>query len=123
MYKIYYCPRCGWNTLSQSDSCDFCGYKTKIIEINADRSTAINILRKTIKESPDFEQSLYDKSLEYYQMLYESQNSSALQCPYCHSTNVRKVGDLERAVSSSLLGVGSPSLGKQWYCMNCDSFF
>ena len=44
-------------------------------------------------------------------------------CPYCQSTNVKKIGQLNRTVSTGLFGLGSKKIGKQWHCNSCGSDF
>lgn len=46
-----------------------------------------------------------------------------IECPYCHSTNTKKIGLLNRTVSVGLLGLGSKKIGKQFHCKNCNSDF
>lgn len=44
-------------------------------------------------------------------------------CPYCNSTNVSKIGVLNRTASVAMLGLASSKIGKQWHCNNCKSDF
>ena len=44
-------------------------------------------------------------------------------CPYCKSTNLRKIGVVGRSVSVGLFGLASGKIGKQWHCNNCNSDF
>lgn len=46
-----------------------------------------------------------------------------IECPYCKSTNTKKIGAVKRSVSFGLLGFGSGKIGKQWHCNNCKSDF
>lgn len=45
------------------------------------------------------------------------------QCPYCHSTNLKKISTSGRIVSVGIFGLGSSKIGKQWHCNNCKSDF
>lgn len=56
------------------------------------------------------------------QPLYGS-GSSKVTCPYCNSSNVTKIGTLDRVVSTGLFGLASKKIGKQWHCNNCNSDF
>lgn len=53
----------------------------------------------------------------------DKNNSHSVTCPYCGSTNISKIGTLNRAVSVGLLGLASSKIGKQWHCNNCGSDF
>lgn len=50
-------------------------------------------------------------------------SNKGVSCPYCSSYNVRKIGMTGRLVSTSLFGLGSKKVGKQWHCNNCRSDF
>ncbi len=50
-------------------------------------------------------------------------NSVAVTCPYCKSTNTSKIGALKRSTSFGLFGFGSSKIGKQWHCNSCSSDF
>lgn len=49
--------------------------------------------------------------------------SSQVTCPYCKSTNTKKISTVSRAGSISLFGIFSKKVGKQWHCNNCGSDF
>lgn len=44
-------------------------------------------------------------------------------CPYCHSTNTKKISAGHRWLSTGLFGLASSDLGKQWKCVDCGSKF
>lgn len=46
-----------------------------------------------------------------------------ITCPYCQSTNTKKIGVVSRSTSFSLFGFGSSKVGKQWHCNSCKSDF
>lgn len=50
-------------------------------------------------------------------------NSYGVSCPYCKATNVKKISSSSRIVSTSLFGLGSKKIGKQWHCNKCKSDF
>ena len=41
------------------------------------------------------------------------------KCPYCQSTNLRKLDFIDRGLSFGIFGFGSKKIGKQWHCNNC----
>ena len=41
------------------------------------------------------------------------------KCPTCSSTNVKKIGTGERAVSVAMLGIFSKKINKSFKCKNC----
>lgn len=61
---------------------------------------------------------------------YQSQTKPAMTstkpiitCPYCQSTNCKKLTAISRGASFGLVGFGSGKIGKQWHCNNCKSDF
>lgn len=45
------------------------------------------------------------------------------KCPYCNSTDIKKITTVNRAISVSAFGLASSKVGKQWHCNNCKSDF
>jgi len=46
-----------------------------------------------------------------------------VECPYCHSTNTKKISGTTRFVSTGLFGLASNKIGKNFHCNNCKSDF
>lgn len=46
-----------------------------------------------------------------------------IECPYCKSANVKRISTVSRLVSTTLFGLGSKKVGKQWHCNDCGSDF
>lgn len=40
-------------------------------------------------------------------------------CPVCQSTNIEKIGMFKRMLSTSMFGIASDKVGKQWHCKSC----
>ncbi len=54
----------------------------------------------------------------------QSHNSTpTVMCPYCGSTNTKKITATSRVVDSLIWGFFSPKRSKQWYCNDCKSDF
>lgn len=48
----------------------------------------------------------------------------SIECPYCHSTNTKKISEISKASSIALFGVFAIGKAtKQWHCINCKSDF
>lgn len=50
-------------------------------------------------------------------------NNNQVKCPFCQSTNVKKIGAGERAVSVIGLGLLSKKINKSFKCKNCGGTF
>lgn len=64
--------------------------------------------------------------IKKYQMkeIIERNTPPTITCPYCKSTNTKKISGLSKAVSVGLFGIFA--LGKttkQWHCQSCGSDF
>jgi hypothetical protein len=47
-----------------------------------------------------------------------------VECPYCHSTDTKKISDTSKAMHTAMFGIFSVSRNnKQWHCNKCGSDF
>lgn len=46
-----------------------------------------------------------------------------VHCPYCNSTNCKKISGVLKATSVAMFGIFSQKVKKQWHCNNCKSDF
>lgn len=86
----------------------------------ADAGDLIDIIREIKAIPPTFTPKY---PLEDREKLYGCSKVKNVECPYCHSTNVKKIGLLNRAISTELWGLGSKKIGKQFHCNNCGADF
>ena len=49
--------------------------------------------------------------------------TNQVTCPYCHSTNVKKISGTSKAASVALWGIFSQKVRKNFHCNNCNSDF
>lgn len=54
---------------------------------------------------------------------YNFSTEPIITCPYCTSTNTKKLDFIDRGLSFYILGFASKKIGKQWHCNNCGSDF
>lgn len=93
-------------------------------------------INEYIKTSPEFDQYLFNhrdeilakQSAEFNAKMTHGkavleEQSRRVSCTYCGSTNVKKIGLLNRAISAELWGLGSKKIGKQFHCNNCGADF
>lgn len=148
MYK--FCNKCGNITLGNKyleEKCSICG-KVKIpVPLNYIQENEILtdkelddkkniIIEELVKTSPEFDQYLFDHrdeilakqsaefdaKMEHGKAILEEGNRTP-KCTYCGSTNIRKIGLLNRAISIELWGLGSKKIGKQFHCNHCGADF
>lgn len=135
------CPECGKEISDQSDNCIYCGFPLKKIK---DQNIILSKEQCPICKSDDSHVLLgiedtckvcgyvfnQEKCKEmnpnwHLGMKSDSQQTTLTQvsCPYCHSTNVKKISTTSKVISAGFLGLGSRKLGKEWHCNHCKSNF
>lgn len=142
---LCYCKKCGriiFNMLDENDKkCDCCGTLVHPIpdEYKGNGSYKIyqnDLWEKYVKTSPEFDQYLFDHrdeilakqsaefnaKMDHGKAILEEQARTP-KCTYCGSANIRKIGLLNRAISTELWGLGSKKIGKQYHCNNCGADF
>lgn len=67
---------------------------------------------------------------KHYTMLKKNPNyrpqsdKPTVECPYCHSTNTKKITNLSKAAHTAMFGIFSIGRNsKEWHCNNCNSDF
>ena len=148
---LCYCKKCGRMVQRTSKNlekpCDYCQNITKPVpDAFLDSKSKLFIkdelkqqfIDEYIKSSPEFDQYLFDHrdedlnnrrmeneaKLEHGKAVLEGRNKGnkyGVECPYCHATNVSRIGFINRAVSTGLLGLASSKIGKTYKCNNCGS--
>lgn len=64
--------------------------------------------------------STYNKPLKGISL----NKTPTVECPYCHSTDTKKISGISKAGSIALFGVFSlGKVAKQWHCNHCKSDF
>lgn len=124
--KATACPNCGCPTTEQQESefqvfvenavknfeCKYCGAKT------TNHRIFHNKLSIECKECGRINQAVL-----LPEKFREPDKLKNAQCPYCHSTNTKKISSTSRAASLLTFGFASKKIGKQWHCNKCGSDF
>ena len=142
---LCYCKKCGrivqeeYNNSEQK--CDYCNNSLEYIPqqfLIGKRGIAINdelkdqFINDYIKSSSEFDQYLFEHreedmfnkrmsdraKLAHGASILEEQ-SRVPKCPTCGSTNIRKIGGVERGASIWAFGIFSKKINKTFKCNNC----
>lgn len=136
------CPRCGagyeapeGNMPLEDGVCKVCGgtlVKTpytfhEILYGNGELTgyeILNDIMENYIKTNPQYDAEVYEmwrKRRDGTQstVFKSQQNANTPKCPTCGSTNIKKIGNLERGASVGLFGLFSSKIGKTMQCKNC----
>ena len=139
---LHYCKKCG-RVLSHPNgkNCSFC--KSILYPVPEKywldgldfliSNESKNLLREElVKTSPEFDQYLFDHrdeilakqsadfdaKMAHGKAILEEQ-SRVPKCPICQSTNIRKMGGVERGASIYAFGLFSKKINKTFKCQNC----
>mgnify|MGYP004458134033 CR=1 FL=1 len=144
---LCYCDKCGnlgdW-VKPEDHSCFCCGnsplkpiprkYIDNFRWRDGDGKEAF--MEEVVKKSPNLDKTLFEHRDEIIQRKNNEMKASIdagraileeksriPKCPYCQSTNLKKITGLDRFISVGLFGLASKKVGKQWHCNNCKSDF
>ena len=79
-----------------------------------------------IHKTKEMREKEYEQRLEarIYQVNAQAQEwLNKVHCPYCNSTNCKKISGVSKATSVAMFGIFSQKVKKQWHCNNCRSDF
>ena len=139
-YNLYYCKKCGRViSTSNRENCDCCNsklYEVPNIYIDnfrwRDGDGEQALIEELVKTSPEFDPYLFEhrdiilaKQSSEYQVAMDhgraimEERSRGSKCPSCGSSNISKIGVVNRAVSVGIFGLASSKIGKTHKCNNC----
>lgn len=148
-----YCSKCGRELFDKDIVCDKCKStdfisKKECEEIIQKINNSNTISRKILLKDPIYKMvynfiinkprdyfnpciangNNNESNEEYFERINEHtinkiKQENILKCPYCQSTNISKIGTLNRVLSVSMFGLASKKIGKQWHCNSCKSDF
>lgn len=142
-YFEYICPKCGEGACHAENEIHYCRFcKTELLETKYTTSEAASNIRSGTID--DFEAKLFneyvrdnplydpDEAARSYmkkqadgqrlEAQYRQEREAAdktPKCPNCKSTNICKIGTVERGVSVAAFGLFSGKLGKTMKCNHC----
>lgn len=141
---VVFCENCGWMIVTggpnEEHICKCCG--NKMIVTNLESTAFYHMTkeqkdeyRKALLGDKQISQEMTLKRLEFEAKRHadiqrefagyakESNSIKTVKCPYCSSTNTKKIGVGGRLLSTLTFGIASGKMGKQWHCRNCGSDF
>ena len=117
-YDKYVCSNDIWcnkiyefeeGTHERTPVCPHCGSPTRY-ELTYEKDDNDNIINERIDQS----KINVNKNVDFSQ--FEDKKP---KCPTCGSTNIERIGVLDRAVSIGILGIFSNKINKSYKCRNC----
>lgn len=130
----YWCPKCH-NIFDdkfdkEKNQCKQCNsFDIVFMPDNLSMTMGELIIISKISTDKDFCQAIvnlkekdpieYQLKMSQFKNNTQQQDSNTPKCPTCSSTNVQKIGGLERTSSVIMLGIFSKKINKTFKCKNC----
>ena len=90
---------------------------------NIATSVELCLIIKKTEKVPEVYNGKTIQQAQYERQLARAREAQKVHCPYCKSTNVKKISFTGKALSVGTLGILSKKIGKQWHCNNGKSDF
>ena len=101
------CPSCNKEILDNVRACPYCGF---------DEISSYLLYLEKEKQSKYIDYTSFHNNVPIQP---QTQQQNMPKCPTCGSTNVRKMGGVERGASIAALGIFSKKINKTFKCGNC----
>lgn len=96
----------------------------EIIDYRCEKCGCEKSYKRFIADHTEYGQCTSCGEMTYHKMLKSPNAPPVITCPYCKSTNTKKITTASKAGSVAMWGIFA--LGKttkQWHCNNCKSDF
>ena len=142
--KVWICTKCGecydTNDFKQP-ICEYCDQPLIQIDVQNEDNKKLSgeeYYLNSIKLAKQYGNNFSEESYEYRRAKIRkrinkflsssgstqtAKLTSSVTCPYCKSTNTKKISAVSRAGSIGLFGIFSKKIGKEWHCNKCGSDF
>jgi len=133
------CPKCGYIT-DKVEKCQYCG--TEMVDCHTSSQDYFKMFvdqrwqwkqemyNKYVVNSSEFDRDLFNKRFQeekskydYYASIPRRPSEPKVTCPYCKSTNTKKISSMAKATNIALFGIFGNKRKYQWHCNNCNSDF
>lgn len=127
----------GYYTINENDNRDFCqvhpNEKLIISPLSSEEYNAITCITNDLSFIHAMEKLKNSDPIEYQLKLSQFkanlsqtkavEENNVPKCPYCHSTNIKKITNTSKVVNTALFGIFGQKRKHQWHCNNCNSDF
>ncbi len=76
-----------------------------------------------IKLHPERKIKFSESDMNNTNTMSYSYDKPVVECPYCHSTNTKKISTTSKVLNTVVFGIFGTKRHKQWHCNNCNSDF
>lgn len=124
--SLIQCIECGNKVSDKASTCPHCGCPvSESLNTLIKKSNKDKVFYKCPLCGAPYEKGDIKCSICGYTSIMDQKENKTLKphCPYCNSTNIKKIGIGGRALSAWTLGLAGSKIGKQWHCNNCKSDF
>lgn len=113
--KMYYCKKCGISKyiITGQEFDGVCKCCKQIMDFEGENEYRPNNGLKAIN----------DCNTNSLNSEFVKPSKPTISCPYCKSTNTKKISATERVASIAMLGIFSRKINKSFKCNNCGGTF
>lgn len=79
------------------------------------------IILNNIAETTETDEEYWNRINQH--TINKPQTKPTIECPYCHSTDTKKISGTSKVVSTAIWGFFSTKRFKEWHCNKCGSDF
>lgn len=134
--KSYRCPNCYKSISPNYSICKYCSYKqppelraeyldAEIVDIECKKCGCKKSFL-TVSDTFDIAECVECGEETFYNDTGKMKTPKfiTVKCPYCHSTNTKKISATSKVGSVALFGIfAAGKVAKEWHCNNCKSDF
>ncbi|MDE6851262.1 MAG: hypothetical protein K2J67_02075 [Lachnospiraceae bacterium] len=133
---LCYCNKCGrlaeWYS-NEEKKCDFCNNIVQPVPneyLEEEKKRAIidelkdEFMEKYIWSSFEYDPELHEQMKQWLDTRWIDKpskkvgNKYGIECPHCHSTYIKRIGGITRALFTD-----ASAVGKQFQCIKCKAYF
>lgn len=120
---IHKTNNCNGKLIQCNISCEDLNIISRISNDNDFFQAMIDLKEKDIIEY-NLKMSQFRVQVQQRESIKKQQSEqSRVHCPYCNSTNVKKISGTERVASVAMMGIFSKKINKSFKCMACGGTF
>ena len=104
--------------ITASFICNYIGknLKRKFLVASGQFESVQDVINQEEKLAQEREEARAQQQKAEADRIYRAQHP---QCPACHGNNTRRISTTKRVVSTSVVGLASSTIGKQYECLDC----
>ena len=129
------CPKCRKMINERDRKCTYCGfdgiasYRAALSRTEREakkkqqekwNKAMQDVMKSEKADTKNKQQEKWNKAIQDVMKSEKADTKNNVpKCPTCSSTNIKKIGSVNKTVSIALFGIFSSKIGKQFQCLEC----